>query len=74
MFLAYLIICAIVVLIMIGIEWVMRRMEISDGSVFSREEIRWRRKVAILIGIVLFLGLWFYVAVIPHDPVSFLGL
>lgn len=74
MFLAYLIMCLMLVLVVLGIEWELRRMEMSEGVKFSPYEIRWRRRVAIGIGIALFFALWFYVSVIHSDPVSFLAL
>ncbi len=74
MLFGYLIICVIIVLVMLLVEYILRRGEISDGEKFTTADIQWRRLVAILIGIVLFFALWIYVAVFDKDPLSFLAL
>ncbi len=59
---------------MLLIEKILRGFEAKEGQVFSREEIRWRKRIAIVVGFAIFLGLWFYLAVGHEYSLSPFGL
>lgn len=72
MFPAYPLICGVIILVMLGLEFILRYGEIRDGERFTFTDVCRRRLVAVALGIVLFFALWAYIALSGENPVSFL--
>ncbi len=59
---------------MLLIERIEREGSKIEGESFTAKDIRRRRFIAILFGIAIFFGLWFYVAIRHKDPLSSFGV
>jgi len=71
--LIYAALCVALILLMLGIEAGLRYVEIRDGVRPTPAEVFYRRVIAVLIGIAIYIVALLYMVFSGENPVSILG-